>query len=71
MRSVWICSRNDAIGNAAVLLAALGVFGTGTGWPDMIVAAIMGGLGLWGGGQIVRQARGELRPLPTGQAAAE
>ena len=61
MRSVWICSRNDAIGNLAVLLAAMGVFGTGTGWPDVIVAAIMGGLGLWGGWQIVRQARGELR----------
>jgi Co/Zn/Cd efflux system component len=61
MRSVWICSRNDAVGNAAVLLAALGVFGTGTNWPDIIVAAIMGGLGLWGGWQIVRQARGELR----------
>jgi Co/Zn/Cd efflux system component len=61
MRSVWICSRNDALGNAAVLLAAMGVFGTGTGWPDVIVAAIMGGLGLWGGCQIVSQARGELR----------
>jgi Co/Zn/Cd efflux system component len=61
MRSVWICSRNDAIGNAAVLLAAMGVFGTGTGWPDVSVAAIMGGLGLWGGWQIVRHARSELR----------
>ena len=61
MRSVWICSRNDAVGNLAVLLAAMGVFGTGTGWPDVIVAAIMGGLGLWGGWQIVGQARGELR----------
>jgi len=61
MRSVWICSRNDAVGNAAVLLAAMGVFGTGTGWPDVIVAAIMGGLGLWGGWQILAQARGELR----------
>ena len=61
MRSVWICSRNDAIGNAAVLLAATGVFGTGTGWPDVIVAAIMGGLGLWGGWQIVNQGRDELR----------
>ena len=60
MRSVWICSRNDAIGNLAVMLAAMGVFGTGTGWPDVIVAAIMGGLGLWGGWQIVHQARGEL-----------
>lgn len=61
MRSVWICSRNDAVGNVAVLLAAIGVFGTGTGWPDVVVATIMGGLGLWGGWQIVSQARGELR----------
>ena len=61
MRSVWICSRNDAIGNLAVLFAALGVFGTDTGWPDVIVAAIMGGLGLWGGWQIVGQAQRELR----------
>jgi Co/Zn/Cd efflux system component len=61
MRSVWICSRNDAIGNLALLLAALGVFGTETGWPDVVVAAIMGGLGLWGGWQIVQQARSELR----------
>jgi Co/Zn/Cd efflux system component len=61
MRSVWICSRNDAMGNAAVLLAAMGVFGTGTNWPDVIVAAIMGGLGLWGGWQIVSQARREIR----------
>lgn len=60
-RSVWICSRNDAIGNAAVLLAAAGVFGTGAGWPDLGVAAIMGGLGLWGGGQITVQALAELR----------
>src|SRR4051812_37711523 len=61
MRSVWICSRNDAIGNVAVVLAALGVFGTGTGWPDVIVAAIMAGLGISGGWQIIRQASAELR----------
>ena len=61
MQSVWICSRNDAIGNVAVLLAAGGVFGTGHGWPDVITAAIMSGLGLWGGWQIVRQALAELR----------
>lgn len=61
MRSVWICSRNDAIGNAAVLLAALGVFGTGTAWPDLIVAGIMAALGMGGGALIMRQARGELR----------
>ena len=65
MRSVWICSRNDAAGNAAVVLAAMGVFGTGSGWPDVIVAAIMGGLGLWGGWQIVAQARRELRSEPS------
>jgi Co/Zn/Cd efflux system component len=71
MRSVWICARNDAIGNLAVLLAALGVFGTGTGWPDVAVAAIMGGLGLHGGGQIVRHAWREERgygPLLAEQA---
>jgi Co/Zn/Cd efflux system component len=45
MRSVWICSRNDAIGNVAVMLAALGVFGTGSAWPDLIVATIMAALG--------------------------
>jgi Co/Zn/Cd efflux system component len=69
MRSVWICSRNDAIGNAAVLLAAIGVFGSGTGWPDIIVAAIMGGLGLRGGWQIVNQARGELHSDQAASAA--
>ncbi len=64
MRSVWICSRNDAIGNLAVLVAAAGVFGTETGWPDVIVAAAMAALSLGGGWQIIRQARGELRPHP-------
>lgn len=63
-RSVWICSRNDAIGNIAVVAATLGVFGTGTGWPDIAVAAIMAGLALSGGWQIIRQARGELRRAP-------
>ena len=61
MRSVWICSRNDAIGNLAVLLAAAGVVGTGTVWPDLGVALIMATLGIWGGLQIIGQARAELR----------
>jgi Co/Zn/Cd efflux system component len=61
MRSVWICSRNDAIGNIAVMAAALGVFGTGTAWPDLIVAAILALLGISGGIQIVWQARRELQ----------
>jgi Co/Zn/Cd efflux system component len=60
MRSVWICSRNDAIGNVAVVLAAVGVFGSGRGWPDAVVALIMATLSVSGGWQIVRQARVEL-----------
>ena len=63
MRSVWICSRNDAIGNVAVVAAAAGVFGTGSAWPDLVVAGIMAGLGLWGGWQIIRQAQSELGSL--------
>ncbi|MCM0000222.1 MAG: cation transporter [Erythrobacter sp.] len=63
MRSVWICSRNDAIGNVVVMAAALGVFGTGTAWPDLIVAAILALLGISGGIQIVQQARRELRSV--------
>jgi len=62
MRSVWICSRNDAIGNIAVVVAAAGVFGTGTAWPDLIVATVLAALGISGGLQIIAQARGELRP---------
>jgi len=61
MRSVWLCSRNDVIGNFAVLLAAFGVFGTGTGWPDILVAGIMAVLALQGTAQIIRQAQSELR----------
>jgi Co/Zn/Cd efflux system component len=70
MRSVWICSRNDAIGNVAVVAAAAGVFGTGTAWPDLIVAAILALLGLTGGWQIIAQARGELRHVRTPPAMA-
>lgn len=63
MRSVWLCSRNDAIGNLAILLAAAGVFGTGSGWPDLLVAVVMAGLGLSAAQQVVRQARAELRAV--------
>jgi Co/Zn/Cd efflux system component len=59
-RSVWLCTRNDALGNLAVLLAALGVFGTGAAWPDLIVAAIMAGLALTAAAQVIGQARIEL-----------
>lgn len=64
MRSVWICSRNDAIGNVAVMLAALGVFGTGTAWPDLLVAAGMAALALSGSWTVLRHARGELGAVP-------
>jgi Co/Zn/Cd efflux system component len=61
MRSAWICTRNDVLGNLAVLVAALGVFGTGTGWPDSIVAAIMALLAIQGAALVIRQASAELR----------
>ncbi len=63
MRSVWLCTRNDALGNVAVMLAALGVFGTGTSWPDLIVASIMAGLALSTAVQVIRHARRELAAM--------
>lgn len=61
MRSAWICTRNDVLGNLAVLLAAAGVFGTGTGWPDVIVAAIMAGLAMQGAATVIPRSLWELR----------
>jgi len=63
VRSVWLCSRNDAIGNLAVMLAALGVWLSATRWPDLIVAAVMAGLFLYSSMQILRQSLRELRAL--------
>jgi len=63
MRSVWICSRNDALGNVAVMLAALGVSGTGSAWPDLVVATIMGVLALTGAAFVLRHASFELRSI--------
>ncbi|MDI9244492.1 cation transporter [Marinobacter sp. CHS3-4] len=60
MRSVWLCSRNDAIGNVAVMAAAVGVFGTGTAWPDLAVATIMGLLAISAGVSVVRHARDDI-----------
>jgi Co/Zn/Cd efflux system component len=60
MRSVWLCSRNDAIGNGAVLLAAAGVFGSGSGWPDWVVAAVLSSLALTSAVSVVRHARREI-----------
>jgi Co/Zn/Cd efflux system component len=64
MRSVWLCSRNDAIGNLAVMVAALGVFGTGRGWPDLAVAAVMGVLALTAARSVIQQAWAEMHVVP-------
>lgn len=63
MRSVWLCSRNDAIGNLAVMAAALGVFGTHSAWPDLAVAAVMGLLALTAARSVIQQAWAELHPV--------
>src|SRR3954470_19007933 len=65
VRSVWLCSRNDAIGNVVVMIAALGVWGTATAWPDLAVAALMAGLFLTSSVHILRQAWAEYRPSST------
>lgn len=69
VRSVWLCSRNDAIGNIAVMIAAGAVFITGTAWPDLIVAGLMAGLFLWSAVQILRQAVGEMRDAASASPA--
>ncbi|ODT21650.1 MAG: cation transporter [Hyphomicrobium sp. SCN 65-11] len=61
VRSVWLCSRNDAVGNLAVMIAALAVWSTSSAWPDLLVAAIMAGLFLWSSTQILLQAWQEHR----------
>ena len=61
MRSIWLCSRNDAFGNIAVVLAASGVFVTATVWPDILVAAVIAGLNISAACHVFRQATGELR----------
>src|SRR5215207_3619722 len=65
VRSVWLCSRNDAIGNVVVMIAALGVWGTATAWPDLAVAGLMAGLFLTSSVHILRQAWAEYRPSST------
>ncbi|MBS3912106.1 MAG: cation transporter [Hydrogenophaga sp.] len=71
MRSVWLCSRNDALSNLAVMAAALGVFGTGSAWPDLVVAAVMAVLALTAGLAVMRQARNELAPPPAHNPTVE
>lgn len=60
MQSVWLCSRNDAIGNVAVMIAAFGVFGSGSAWPDLLVGVIMAGLGLSAAVQVIKKANSEI-----------
>ena len=64
MRSVWLCTRNDALGNLAVLAAAAGVFGTGQGWPDLVVAAVMATLAISAARSVLRHARAEMAAAP-------
>ena len=71
VRSVWLCSRNDAIGNIAVIAAASGVWATSTAWPDLIVAGIMASLFSWSAAQIVRQSLRELNDASASLQAAE
>lgn len=69
MRSVWLCSRNDAISNLAVVAAAVGVFGTNSAWPDLAVAAIMAGLAISAGWSVMRLAKAEMLAQSTTQLA--
>ncbi len=69
VRSVWLCSRNDAIGNVAVLAAAAAVWATGSAWPDLVVAGLMAGLFLHASIRIFRQARAELARSDVPQTA--
>ena len=61
MRSVWLCTRNDVLGNLAVIAAASGVFATGSQWPDLAVAVLLAGLALQASFLVLRQALGEWR----------
>jgi len=70
VRSVWLCSRNDAIGNIAVLIAAVLVFYTGSAWPDLVVAGVMAGLFLWSATQIVIQSLNEMQSTPSCEVEA-
>lgn len=63
MRSVWLCTRNDAITNVAVIAAASGVWVSATGWPDLAVGAVIATLALSSAIAVLRQASGELRAV--------
>ncbi len=60
MRSVWLCSRNDAIANIMIIIAAGLVYATDTLWPDLLVALLIAWLEGTSAIKIIRQARAEL-----------
>jgi len=70
LRAVWLCSRNDAIGNLAVLAAAAGVVLSGTAWPDLLVGLVLAALAVWAGLSVMRQARAELVAGPAAARSA-
>jgi len=70
VRSVWLCSRNDAIGNVVVMIAAAGAWGTGTAWPDLGVAALMAGVFLSSSVHILQRACAEYRDFRRPQSVA-
>ncbi|MEQ8246568.1 MAG: cation transporter [Alphaproteobacteria bacterium] len=65
-RSVWLCTRNDAIGNVAVIAAGAAVFLTNSGWPDVVVGLVMGGLALQSAYLVIAQANQELKAVRLG-----
>lgn len=69
MQSVWLCTRNDVLGNLAVVAAAAGVIATGRGWPDVAVALAMAALALQGAWRVLRRARIELRSVSSAEPA--
>ena len=60
MRSAWVCSRNDVIGNAAVLLAAAAVAATGSLWPDIIVGLAVAGIFAYSAARVIYEATGTI-----------
>ena len=69
IRSVWLCSRNDAIGNVAVIVAAALVWASGSYWPDLVVAAGMASLFLHSATKIVLRASRELSMVRNGSSS--
>lgn len=63
MRAVWLCSRNDALANLAVIAASAGVWATQSAIPDLLVGGTIAALALWASVVVIRQAMGEMKQL--------